>query len=305
MLDAATRTALAKMKFCIRRQASGLWAGRHLTARTGQGADFHDYRAYSPGDDIARLDWKLLGRTDRHYIRRDRDLSQLDALLLLDVSASMNFASLDAQGQRQAQGPPTKLRFAASLAAALSFVLLRQQDRVALMLLDRGVSASVPLRGGPVHLQRILRTLEQVKPAAGQGDLPVSLAQAAARWRAQSSPEGAVVLLSDMLDDPADLLRGLEAFRPRRRRVIAMQVLSEAEWNWGQAMPARSLRLVDAESRQSMPVHIPALASEHDRLVHEHVQRIRTGCRAMGIEHELALTSRRIEQVLAPRLERA
>src|SRR5690606_15362353 len=136
-----TWAQLGGLMFVARRLVDGLYAGRHLSPQVGMGQDFHDYRPYAPGDDLADLDWKLLGRTDRLYVRRYHRQTDLPVHLMVDASASMHFAGLAKTGQPlSAERSPTKYRMACLLAAAVAFLVTRQSERVGL-----GIFAGEPL----------------------------------------------------------------------------------------------------------------------------------------------------------------
>ncbi len=193
LLSAELLATLSSLEVAARGVVLGLSAGRHPGLREGVGTTFRGHRPYRPGDDLRHLDWKLLARTDRPYLRRYHDPGELELLLLVDASASMGFPE---------EGPgPSRYRYAAVLAAALALVTLRGGDRVGLLLPGE---PPLPARGGRRHLARVVARLEGRKPE-GTGFEPRFVEAAVSRLRRG----GRVLLLSDLLSGEAPLLEAL------------------------------------------------------------------------------------------------
>lgn len=272
--------------FRARALVEGLYAGAHASPRHGPGVEFHDYRAYVPGDDLSTIDWKLFGRTDRYYLRRYQRYTDLHTHLLVDCSASMAFAGIDRHGRALPQrAPSAKLHCARELAAAIAFMLVRQSDRVGLSLFDAGVRQAQQVSGGWAHLQRLCALLESTAPGRGQGDVGVAISQLHATLRRRSL----VVLISDLLDDPAPLLDGLSRLRHRRHEVIVFQVLTPEELDLA-TLGRQRLQMVDSETRSRIATHVPEVKDRYRQLLEDHLSTIRRGCAARRVDHHLLRT---------------
>ncbi len=164
-LDLATSALLAHttdLELVIRHVLAGLGQGVHAGRERGAGVEFSEYRAYAPGDEWRRVDWKLLARADRYYVREAERDSHVAVWLLLDASASM------AEPSRSIQGLD-KLGYARTLLACIAAIAQRQGDAFGLAVLSAGRVQFLPAARGPRQLQRVLAKLKQVQ---AEGELP-------------------------------------------------------------------------------------------------------------------------------------
>jgi uncharacterized protein (DUF58 family) len=198
----------------------GYVSGLHRSPFRGFSVEFAEHREYVPGDDIRFLDWKVFGRTDRLYIKRYEEETNLEAHLVVDASGSMAYTDV---AHRDGRGP-SKFDYARWGAAALAYLITRQQDSVGLVLFDEAVRVSLPAHGNLAHLKNLMTTLEGATPSAGTG-LGRALAQAAERIRRR----GLVLLFSDLFDDPREVMRGLRQIRQRGNEVVLFHVLGHDE----------------------------------------------------------------------------
>ena len=272
----------------------GLYGGGHVSPRQGPGITFHDYRQYVPGDDLAAVDWKLYGRTDRHYIRRYQHHTDLHAHLLVDMSASMAFAGLTRTGRpiTNSKTTLTKFQYAQQVAAALGYLLVKQSDRVGLATCDDKLREVLPTAGTWAHLQQLCTTLETARPTR-PGDLKHCLQQLHALIRRRNM----VVILSDLLDPLEGLFDGLNRLRHDRCEVVVLQVLTPQELDLAQLGNLR-LKMVDYESRAQVATHVPAVTKRYRQLFDAHQQALRTGCAARGVEYHLLRTDKPIVESL-------
>jgi uncharacterized protein (DUF58 family) len=294
MIDRVSWSKLGGLVFVARRLVEGLWAGRHTSARVGTGLEFHDYRSYSAGDDVTGIDWKLYARTDRYFVRRHRQLTDLHAYLMVDCSASMNFAGLDRRG-RPILGPQatTKLTYASSLAAAIAYLAIRQSDRAGLGVYADHLLQHLPPGGTWSHLQRLCTTLEHAAPAVGPGNTALSLQQAHALMRRR----GLVVLIGDLLDEPAGLMQGLSRFRHDHFEVIVFQVLTPQELDLS-GLGRLQLQMVDAETRRKTPADIAKVRRGYAQQMEQHLAALRRGCAAQGVDYNLLTTDQPVAGAL-------
>lgn len=252
----------------------GFLSGLHRSPYHGFSVEFSEYRPYTPGDDLRHLDWKLLARSDRRYLKRFEDETNVRVHLLVDLSASMGFG----------HGRSPKAEYAVTLAASLARFLVRQRDAVGLMTFDRDVVDVVPARHGTGQLHRLLAALE--RGAAGTGtDLVAALDRVAGLVRKR----GVVVLLSDLLAPLDGLEPALGQLRARGQEVIVFRVLDPAERAF--SFEGAST-FEDLESGRTLYVD-PALAREQYRArFGEHAAALEVLCRAAGVDLVTWITDR-------------
>jgi uncharacterized protein (DUF58 family) len=214
-LQPAVVSRLANMELRARLVVEGFITGLHRSPYHGFSVEFAEHRPYMPGDEIRRMDWKIYAKTDRYYIKQYEEETNLKAYLILDTSRSMGFS---------ADGRVTKFTYASSLAAALAYMMIKQQDAVGLVLFDRVINTYLPPHATRGYLRQILLTLQNAVPA-GVTSTGRSLHQIAERIKRR----GLVIVLSDLLDDPAEVMTALRHFRHKKNEVIVMQVLDPLE----------------------------------------------------------------------------
>jgi len=213
-LDPETIARLGSLDLKARTIVEGFLAGLHRSPFKGFSVEFAEYRQYLPGDDLATLDWKVYARTDRHFVKKFEEETNLDCHILLDVSQSMGYGS----------GPLTKIRYSAFLAAALAYLMNRQRDAVGLITFDDRILNLLPASARGGHLTSLLVTLERLT-LGHRTDVAKPLRDLAEAIRKR----GLVVLISDLLDEPGRVLEGLKHFKYRGTEVIVFQVLDPAE----------------------------------------------------------------------------
>ena len=218
-LDPGIVSRLGSLDLKARLVVEGFISGLHKSPFHGFSVEFVEHRPYMPGDPLRNVDWKVYAKSDRFYVKQYEDETNLRAYLLLDHSASMGFRSKDAT--------VSKFEYAQTLAAALSYLLLGQQDAVGLLPFAGEVGAFVPPRGTRSHLEVLLREIDTLRPA-GKTALGPTLHSLAERARRR----GLVVLFSDLMADPTDVLGGIRHFRHRRHEVIVFHLLDPAEWSF-------------------------------------------------------------------------
>jgi uncharacterized protein (DUF58 family) len=215
-LDPAVVARLAHLDVRARLVVEGFIAGMHRSPFHGFSVEFAEHRPYMPGDPLKNLDWKVLAKSDRYLVKQYTEETNLRAHLLLDLSGSMGFRSENAS--------LSKLEYARSLAAALAYLMLGQQDAVGTMMFAERPLTYVPPRSVRSHLDVVLKALAAGQPE-GRTKLGVALHELAERIKRR----GLVVLLSDLLDSPADVLSGLQHFRHRNHEVIVFHILDPDE----------------------------------------------------------------------------
>jgi uncharacterized protein (DUF58 family) len=262
------RARLRELRLVPRAAAGAQGLGQHRSRNRGVGLEFAQYRAYAPGDEPRRVDWKLYARSDRYFVRESERDSPLDLWLLLDTSASM--------GQSDAARPAhSRLDAARVLAACAMELALRQGDRFGLAALSGQPLEVVDAGGGPRQRDRCLQALLRWQAQGGSA----SEAQLLPLWE-RIAPASLVLLLSDALDDAIVLLA--ERLAAARREVVLIQLLTAEERDF----PFRdSRRFVDPESGAELLADAPAARAEYLQLMQNAQSALHTRLAASGIRH--------------------
>jgi uncharacterized protein (DUF58 family) len=279
-LDPATLARLGTLELKARTIVEGFLTGLHRSPFRGFSVEFAEYRQYLPGDDLATLDWKVYARTDRHFIKKYEEETNLDCHILVDVSASMGYGS----------GEVTKLQYGSFLAAALAFLMNRQRDAVGLITFDDKILTRLApsARGG--QLTSVLIGLERLELGSRTNVAkPLNDLAAAIRKR------GLVVLISDLLDDPDRVVEGLKHFRYRGTEVIVFHVLDSAELQFPFQHQAR---FRDVETRDEVVAVPGAVREQYLKAMTDLQERYRRDLRLAGIDYVLLDTSRPLETAL-------
>ena len=280
LLDPAALMSIRNLELRARTVVEGFWHGLHRSPYHGFSVEFTEYRPYTPGDDPRYLDWKLAGRTDRYFIKKFEDETNLRCHLLVDLSRSMSFGS---RGYSKAD-------YGRTLAATLGWFLSHQGDATGLMTFDGAVREYLPARHRPGHLRQLMLALE--KPAEGRS---TNLAATLRRIAELVRKRGLVVLISDLLA-PIDTLAGpLALLTASGHEVIVFQVLDPAELAFDFTTAAR---FEDLETERDVFLE-PALArGNYLRRLNEHLDAVRETCRGLGITHAQLSSAQPLETVL-------
>jgi uncharacterized protein (DUF58 family) len=250
---------LGTMELKARTVVEGFLAGLHRSPYKGFSVEFAEYRQYLPGDDLSTLDWKVYARSDRHYVKKYEEETNLECHLLLDISASMGY---------RGAAPMTKLEYGSVLAGSLAFLMHRQRDATGLIAFDEKITFRVPASARRGHLHSLLIGLERLEPArqANVGRPLHQLAEALTR-------RSLIVLISDLLDEPDPIVKGLKYLRFRGNDVIVFQVLDPNELTFPFLGSSRFKDLESAEEVTAEPTTVRAaylnelagLRSQYDR----------------------------------------
>jgi uncharacterized protein (DUF58 family) len=226
-LDPADQARLKGLGLVPRRPAGPSAPGRHRTAARGFTRDFAQHRPYAPGDEARAIDWKAYARLDRYFVREYRAEDRLSMVVVLDATASMSFAGA---------GRPPKFDFARRAALGLSWTALAQGDEAGLIVAGAGAPSGLPPRAGAAQLGALDAALEGAAAATGaEGDLAAALEAAAARLPRRA----AVVVVSDLLGDPARILTALRRLSAGRRELLVLRVLDPDERDFPYEGPLR------------------------------------------------------------------
>jgi uncharacterized protein (DUF58 family) len=280
--DPRVLAGISNLSLRARWVVEGVMSGVHRSRSKGFSVEFEEHREYSPGDEIRRIDWKALGKFDRYFIKEYEDETNLRAYLLLDSSASMDYAS----------DGVTKFDYGCTLTASLAYLILRQQDAAGVVTFSDRIDAFVPPRAKRDYLSQILHALENRGPA-GETDVGKILEEIAG----QIKRRGLVVLVSDLLDEPDKILKGLRLFRFKGNDVIVFHLLDPAELE----LPFEgNILFEDLEELNLKVVADPrAIRNTYRDVVAEFINRMRKECHDSIIDYQLISTSTPLDQALA------
>jgi uncharacterized protein (DUF58 family) len=279
-LDPATIARLGTLELKARTIVEGFLTGLHRSPFKGFSVEFAEYRQYLPGDDLATLDWKVYARTDRHFVKKFEEETNLECHILLDVSASMGYGSAGI----------TKLQYASFLAAALAYLMNQQRDAVGLIPFDDKIIKMVPPRARPGHLTSLLVTLERLQIGA-RTDVAKPLKDLAEAIRKR----GLVVLISDLLDDADKVIQGLKHFKFRGTEVIVFQILDPAELRFPFE---RAARFRDVETSDEVLAVPEVVREQYLEAINDLQERYRRELRLAGIDYVMLDTSIPLENGL-------
>ncbi len=291
-LDPEVLKAISGLELKARLIVEGYIAGLHRSPYHGFSVEFAEYRQYMQGDNIRDVDWKVYAKTDRFYMKVFEEETNLKATILLDKSGSMGFPEAAGAGG----GLVNKLTYGGLLAASLAYLMIRQQDAVGLCLFDDKVRALTPHRSVRKHLFYLLSALEGLAPGEKTRISPALHAIAERVKR-----RGLVVLISDLLDRPDDVLMGLKHFRHRGHEVIVFHVLDPRELDLDYR---DEVEFQDMETARKIRVEPAFLKEEYSRDVKSWIKDLDRGCKSHQIDYNLLSTATPFDQALTAYLNK-
>jgi len=250
----------------------GFLAGLHESPYKGFSVEFSDHRKYVKGDEYRQIDWKVFSRTDRYYVRRFQAETNMECHILLDKSASMGFEPATIKERFM-----TKFEYATAIAAALGYLMTRQQDAVGLVTFDNRVRSYIRPRAKRSHLANLLSELTKTRPH-GATDVSGCIHEAARLFRKR----GLVMVLSDFLDEPESIEKALSHLLYRGHDCIVFHIFDAAEVNFPFEGP---MRFVEPETGEQLAVDADAVRSGYLAEVSGFVEDLRRRCVGRGIDY--------------------
>ena len=285
-LKPAELQKLGRMVLQSRYVVEGSLAGRHRSPNKGSSTEFAEHRNYNPGDDPKHLDWKVLGRTDRYFVRRYEDETNLRVYLVIDRSASMGYAS---------EGLPRKFDFACHLAAAFGYVVVKGKDSAGMYVYGAKINAAVGARNSISHLNNALMALKKLQPAS-----TTATAQSLHRVADDIRRRALVVLFSDLFDEQADVIRAVAHFRKLHHDVIVFHILDPMEVDLSFKKGAE---FVDMETNEALVVDPRAIADDYRKVFGEFLEGYRKPFQEMNVDYRMVKTSEPVDQFVRAYLE--
>ena len=279
-LDPATVARIASLELRARTVVEGFIQGLHRSPFRGFSVEFAEYRQYMPGDDLSSLDWKVYARSDRHVVKKFEEETNLQCHLLLDVSASMGYEG----------GGLSKIEYGTTLAACLAYLMTRQRDAVSLTTFSDQIVERLAASSRPGHVRTVLLALERMRLGKRSNvSKPLhQLAETLAR-------RGVVIVISDLLDDPAAVIRGLKHVRFRGMEVIVFHLLHPDELTFPFE---RATRFRDLESDQEVTTDPDVVRGRYLEQMGGLIARYTHELKGNGVDYRLVDTSKPLDLAL-------
>ncbi|MDO8137018.1 MAG: DUF58 domain-containing protein [Candidatus Brocadiales bacterium] len=278
--DPVTLSKISNLTLRARSVVEGTLTGIHKSPHKGASIEFLEHKEYSPGDEIKHIDWKVLGRSDKYYLKQFEEETNLRAYILLDTSGSMGYGS----------GAMSKLEYSATLAACLCYLLLMQSDAVGLVLFGKDLIKYIPPRSKGSHLQALLQVLEGLK-AQGTSNLPGVLNEFAEKEPRRSL----IIILSDFFDNIPEVLKSLRQFKQRKNEIVLFHVLDSYELEF----PFDKLTLFESMEDSNQVLAEPStIRDSYMAELSRFMEELRQGCLEEQIDHWLINTSTPLDRAL-------
>ena len=258
----------------------GSVSGHHRSPHKGSSVEFAEYREYVPGEDPRRLDWRVYARSDRYYLKEFEAETNLRCYLALDCSGSMSFGSDE-----------PKLEYAKRLVATFAYVIISQGDAAGLLAIRDKKSLDLPAKRHPSQVQDILQTIAPLK-AKGAAAVAPKLHELADRTRARAM----VVIVSDCLDDPTDLLDAVRHLRYNKHDVVLFHLVDPLEADFPFERPTR---FVDLEGAGSLVTEPAVVREQYLAAMKKHFDTLAQGCLQCEADHRQVRTDTPVADVLA------
>lgn len=274
-LDPTDVRRLKNYEFGAKSMVEGYLSGRHRSHQRGSSIEFHEFRQYTPGDDPAKVDWRVFARNDKLFLRTFEQETNLECHIFLDCSASMGFP--------ENTGRLSKLEYASFFSAALAWWVTSKNDRVSLTLFDEGIRKHLPPGSTRKHLNDLLNTLETNQPGSG-----TSILETLTRARPLLRRKGTLILLSDFFCDPADLFRALNPYLHAGFRIHLFHLLDPSEVH----LEDRGLsRFVDMETSDKLIAHPHSIRDAWNGEILRHTRALRSLAASRQADYALCPTN--------------
>ena len=276
---------LSRIVLQSRYVVEGNLSGAHRSPLKGASSEFAEHKAYGVGDDPKHIDWKVLGRTDRYYVKRYEDETNLRVYIILDRSNSMAYGSGDVR----------KFDFACQLAAALGYVVVKARDSVGLFTFSDKIDMQVQPRNSLNHLHNMLKRLQDVEPAA-----TTNTAETLHQIAESIHKRALVILISDLLDDEKEIVHALAHFRKRLHDVIVLHVLDPVEIDLSLK---QGFEFEDLETGEKITMDPRGLAKDYQREFGAFLEHYRVSCEGMKVDYRVVKTDQSVETYARAYLE--
>ena len=284
LLDPELLSRLKTLHLRARQAADGALSGLHKSPHHGASIEFAEHKEYAPGDEIRHIDWKVFAKSDKYYIKRFEQETNIQGMLMVDASASMLYKSPDAL--------LSKWDYACMTAASLAYLLLRQQDSVGLTVTDEKVGVYVPPRSRTSHLMHLCELLVSNTP---RRDAQTNLLAGATHLLEVLTRRGVVFVISDFLDTESHFFRVLSQLKSRRQKVVLLHVLDP----WELTFPFDDMTIFRSlETGRELLAEPRAMREAYLREITKFIATLRASSLEAGMEYRLLETHIPLEQAL-------
>lgn len=279
-IDPVVLSKISNLELLARGVVEGFISGLHKSPYKGFSAEFLEYRPYTPGDDLMHVDWKLYLRSDRLFIKQFEEETNTGSRILLDISNSMSYASKGI----------TKFQYGQYLAASLAYFMIRQRDSVGISFFDDRLRESIPSKSTRGHLHQILNRLSNLQPGAAS-DLGKPFHEVADSIKKR----GMVIIISDLLDNPDNIIDGLKHFRFSGNDVILFHLLDSYELSF---QYNDIVELEDMETGEKMLLVADEVKEIYEKNLNQFLDRLKLECGLLGVDYNIMETTKPLDFAL-------
>ncbi len=280
-LDPVVISKLKTLELRARMVVEGFKVGLHRSPYHGFSVEFSEHRPYMQGDALKNIDWKVYAKNEKYFIKQFEEETNLICNIFIDVSRSMNYKHT---------AKITKLDYAKTLAAALSYVMIDQQDSVGLAIYSDKIHSYLPPKSNRVYLKTILSELNQIKP--GGATVTSKCLDSVAE---KIKKRGLTIIISDFFDDMDSILTALKHIHYKKNEVIVFQVLDPIEKNFG--FGSDSI-FVDLETGEQMTTQPHQIQKAYRQAMNEFTNKLKSECLNYGIEYNVIETTQPFDKAL-------
>ncbi len=275
-------SSIKNLELVARMIVEGFLVGLHKSPYHGFSVEFSEHRQYMPGDNIRDLDWKVYGRTNRFYIKQYEEETNLKAYILLDVSGSMGYAS----------GKISKIQYAIYLAAAFSYLFIKQRDAVGLVTFSDKIHRFLPPKSSPGYLRYLLQDLADIRLSKTRTAVSETLHTLAEKIKRR----GLIILLTEFLyEDPEKILQGLKHFRHYKHEIIVFNILDPNDRFFEFKDDAT---FIDMETGEKIKTEPYFLQESYQKLIEEFYGKLQRECLNFRIDFQTILTNEPFDKAL-------
>lgn len=286
-LDPSVISKLASLELKARNVVEGFMVGLHKSPYHGFSVEFSEHRPYMQGDQLKDIDWKVLAKSDRYYIKQYEEETNLIAHIFLDVSKSMEFKH---------SGKITKLEYAKILSASLAYLLIQQQDSVGIGLFSDRLETYLPPRSTRIYLKNILKEINNVSASS-----KTNTAECLNSVSEKIKRRGMVILISDFFDDIDKVLSALKKLHYKKNDVILFQILDPIEESF--AFEKNGV-FIDLETGEEMTTQPHQIQTSYKNAFEEYLHKLKRECLSFGIEYNLINTNEQFDTALLSFIKR-
>ena len=279
-LDPLTINKIDNLSLRARLVVEGFIIGMHKSPYHGFSVEFSEHRPYGFGDEIKYIDWKLWGKTDRFFVKRYEEETNLKAHIMIDQSASMGYSSHTIN----------KLEYAKILAASFSYMLIKNQDAVGLYMFDSKIKKSISPRSTKGHLNLLLTEMDKIQPSSN-----TNIAQALHECAEKTHKKGLVILISDLMDNQDEILMGLKHFLYKGHEVIVFHILDPREIDFDFK---ERVRFRDLESGDEIITDPRQLKKSYQNNLNQFINFYKQNCGKHRIDYMPLSTNQSLETAL-------